>query len=100
MHISLPEKVDIITIDAGWTKLEKVIPSAIQNLKTSGLIIALLKPHYEKGEYIKDFEVEKIVASVVDKISQLDIKVISKVESPLLGLKGGNKEFLLLLKPK
>src|SRR3990170_1485186 len=43
----LPEQVDIITIDAGWTKLELVLPVVKKFLKPGGMIIALLKPHYE-----------------------------------------------------
>ena len=28
MHVELPEKIDLITIDTSWTKLEKIIPNA------------------------------------------------------------------------
>ena len=100
MHIILPEKVDLITIDTSWTKLEKTIPNALKNLKPAGLMIALLKPHYEKGGYVKDSELEEIVEKTIISISSLDINILSKIESPLVGSKGGNKEFLLLIKPK
>ena len=49
MHVGLPEKMDLITIDAGWTKLEKILPNVIVNLKPEGRIVALVKPHYEAG---------------------------------------------------
>ncbi|MEX2090578.1 MAG: SAM-dependent methyltransferase [Candidatus Paceibacterota bacterium] len=100
MHVSLPEKADIITIDASWTKLKKIIPNALENLKPSGQIITLLKPHYEKGGYVKDGETDEIVENTIKEISQLGINVVSKIESPLLGSKGGNKEFLLLIQQK
>src|SRR3989344_9633720 len=41
------EPVDLITIDAGWTKLELILPVVKNFLKPDGEIIALLKPHYE-----------------------------------------------------
>src|SRR3990167_4926334 len=28
MHVSLPEKVDLVTIDASWTKQKNIIPNA------------------------------------------------------------------------
>ena len=34
MHIVLPEKAELITVDVGWTKLEKVLPSAMANTRT------------------------------------------------------------------
>src|SRR3989338_7312982 len=40
-------KVDLVTIDAGWTKLGLVLPVVKKFLKEDGIIIALLKPHYE-----------------------------------------------------
>src|SRR5215213_125739 len=48
LHLeSFPEKVDLITIDAGWTKLGLILPKIKQFLKEGGQVIALLKPHYE-----------------------------------------------------
>ena len=47
MHVLLPEKVNLISVDTSWTKLEKIIPNVLVNLKDGGHIIALIKPHYE-----------------------------------------------------
>src|SRR3990167_574522 len=62
MHIELPEKIDLITIDTSWTKIKKILPNALKNLKADGRIIALIKPHYEaepkmlrEGKAIGDF---------------------------------------------
>src|SRR3989344_7725903 len=41
MHVELPEKVAFISIDTSWTKLEKIIPSALRNLANAGTIVAL-----------------------------------------------------------
>ncbi len=97
-------KVDLITIDAGWTKLELVLPVVKKFLKPGGIIIALLKPHYEadkkllrKGVLPVDVA-EKVKDEVLVKIENLKLKIIGELVSPILG-GAGNKEYLLLLKP-
>lgn len=97
MHVVLPEKVDIITIDVGWTKQEKVLPNAVNNLKKSGRIISLIKPHYELGKAkLTDAEVKENYKKVLDDIGKLGLEVEKAVESPILGKRGGNKEFVVL----
>jgi len=99
------QKVDLITIDAGWTKLELILPIVKKFLKDEGKIIALLKPHYEasKSELIKGVlpqeKAEEVKEKVLSKISELDFKAEQIIDSPILG-GAGNKEFLLLLKQK
>ncbi|MFH0937059.1 MAG: SAM-dependent methyltransferase [Candidatus Daviesbacteria bacterium] len=95
--------LDLITIDAGWTKLELVLPVVKKFLKKAGIIIALLKPQYEcnKKDLIKGVlpgeKSEEIKNQVVKKIYDLGFKVDEEMESPILG-GAGNKEFLLKLK--
>ena len=105
IHVELPEKVDLITIDVGWTKQEKILPNAFKNLKEDGLIISLIKPHYEADEkYLRKGKlVDEKVEEVVDMV-KADIKrvggVVEKItESPILGEKGRNREFLALIIP-
>lgn len=114
LHLeSLPEQVDLITIDAGWTKLELVLDTVKKFLKQDGIIIALLKPHYEadknllrrtlrpsglKKELIKgvlppDIS-EKVKNEVVNQIKEMDFKIEDVIESPVLG-GAGNMEYLL-----
>lgn len=97
--------VDLITIDAGWTKLELVLPAVKKFLKPGGIIIALLKPHYEAPKNIlqkgvvPDELIESIKNKVLGEIEDLGFKVEKEMESPILGSKGkGNKEYLLLIK--
>ena len=113
LHLeSLPEeaedpessrRVDLITIDAGWTKLELVLPVVKNFLKPGGQIIALLKPHYEaqqpqlkKGILMAEY-IDQVVQRVRDKIHDLGFKILKQMESPILG-GAGNKEFFLLIK--
>lgn len=101
LHLeSLPEQLDLITIDAGWTKLELVLPVVKKFLKEDGLIIALLKPHYEMGQkglvkgVVPEDKVEEIKNQTIKNIEELGFKVEEVMDSPILG-GGGNKEFLL-----
>lgn len=104
LHLeSLPELVDLITIDAGWTKLELVLPVVKEFLKSDGFVIALLKPHYEAGKrdlvkgVLPQETAEKVKDEVIGRIQDLGFKVQDQMGSPILG-RGGNQEYLLLLK--
>jgi 23S rRNA (cytidine1920-2'-O)/16S rRNA (cytidine1409-2'-O)-methyltransferase len=100
LHVeTLPENVDLVTIDAGWTKLELVLPKVEKFLQTSGQIIALVKPHYEadkkqlqKGVLPKDVA-EVVKDEVRKKIEFLGFSVMNECESPIVG-GGGNTEYL------
>lgn len=103
MHIILPEKVDFISIDTSWTKLEKIVPNALLNLKKGGKLIALVKPHYEakkrmlsKGKLKDDF-IEVIIKNVEEKLKNLSVKLLLTIESPILGEKAKNREFLIVM---
>lgn len=100
----LPEKVDLITIDCGWTKLELVLPVVQKFLKENGQIIALLKPHYETEPknlvrgIVPDRFIEQVKNQVIDNIKSSGFKILDTIQSPILGSKGkGNKEFLVHL---
>lgn len=104
LHLdSLPEQMDLVTIDAGWTKLELVLPVVRKFLKPSSIIIALLKPHYEGGQKIlvkgvvPESLVEEIKNRTIENIKELGFKVEGVMDSPILG-GGGNREYLLSIK--
>ncbi|OGM13872.1 hypothetical protein A3A76_05170 [Candidatus Woesebacteria bacterium RIFCSPLOWO2_01_FULL_39_23] len=101
MHVVLPEKVDLITIDVGWTKQKDILPNAFNNLTDGGTIVTLIKPHYELGRgKLKVGQVEQVLQAVQEDIRNVGGKVDKLVESPLLGEKGKNREFLALIKPE
>jgi 23S rRNA (cytidine1920-2'-O)/16S rRNA (cytidine1409-2'-O)-methyltransferase len=83
MHVILPEKMDLITIDTSWTLQSKVLPNAIRQLKKAGVLISLIKPHYEAGKAkLTDEEVGQVVDATLEEISSLGLKVWVPVESP------------------
>ncbi len=104
MHVSLPELVDLVTIDVAWTKQRHILPSALRLLKPGGLVISLIKPHYEaapalltKGILPPD-EISAILQSVTTDARQAGFTVITTSHSPIKGAKG-NTEVLALLTP-
>ncbi|MEK7138793.1 MAG: SAM-dependent methyltransferase [Patescibacteria group bacterium] len=106
MHVKIPEEVDLITIDVSWTKLEKILPNALNNVKKDGRMIALLKPHYEadprllrKGKLLEEY-LDQVIEDTKSKLSGLGANVLDITESPVVGSSGGNREYLLLISKK
>ncbi len=103
MHVKLPEKVDLITIDTAWTKQILTIPNALENIKSDGSIISLIKPHYEAPKNylergrLKDEYVDEVLEKTKNDITAVGGKVIAIIESPIVGEKGKNREFLALI---
>ncbi len=103
MHVTLPEKADLLTIDTSWTKLEKIVPNALLNLKPEGHIIALIKPHYEAPAHLihKGKLPDEAIPAVLEKVradmQRLHLTILAETESPITGEKKKNKEFLIYL---
>jgi 23S rRNA (cytidine1920-2'-O)/16S rRNA (cytidine1409-2'-O)-methyltransferase len=102
LYLESLESVDLITIDAGWTKLELVLPVVKKFLKKGGQIIALLKPQYEaksselsKGVVQKE-KLKQVKDQAIEKIKGLGFKIKGEIGSPIQG-GGGNSEYLLLI---
>jgi len=102
MHVQLPELVDIVTIDVAWTRQRNILPAARTLLGSTGLVISLIKPHYEappnllrKG-ILDTAEIPAILATVTLDIRSTGFELVQTVESPIKGSKG-NTEVLALL---
>jgi 23S rRNA (cytidine1920-2'-O)/16S rRNA (cytidine1409-2'-O)-methyltransferase len=101
---AVPDIIDVTTIDVSFISLLKVLPKALEFLKESGEVIALIKPQFEverkdvrKGGVVRDEAkrnevIEKIKAAVKD----MGLEVKGLAESPVRGPKG-NVEFLIYL---
>jgi 23S rRNA (cytidine1920-2'-O)/16S rRNA (cytidine1409-2'-O)-methyltransferase len=104
MHVVLPEAVDLVTIDVGWTRQGRILPHAMTLLKPTGRIVTLIKPQYEASEDQREGGVvtatqhEAIVADVRAHIHDCGLKISGLVDSPITG-HGGNRELLALLLP-
>jgi len=101
---SLPEPIDLATIDVSFISLELVLPPVVNFLKAEGQIIALVKPQFEarreqvkRGGVVKDTEVHRQVLHKVAKVAQdLGLQLLGLIPSPLLG-PAGNVEFFIYL---
>jgi 23S rRNA (cytidine1920-2'-O)/16S rRNA (cytidine1409-2'-O)-methyltransferase len=103
--ISLPEKVDLVTVDLSFISVEKVLPSVVQLLKADGCLVVLLKPQFEaqrsevgKGGIIKKPLVHaRVLGRFIAWVAGHGLRMGGLVASPILGAEG-NREFLLLLR--
>lgn len=101
---SLPEPVNLITIDASFISLKLILPVVKKWLTTPGLVIALIKPQFEagrsqvgKGGVVRDRTVHKqVLENMVEFAVNTGFKVLGITLSPITG-PAGNYEFLLCL---
>ena len=103
MHATLPEPVDLVTIDVAWTKQRHILPAARRVLKPAGQVVSLIKPHYEANPellvrgVLPQKKLEEIINAVSGEIRDCGFEVARTVASPILGAKG-NSEVLALLR--
>jgi 23S rRNA (cytidine1920-2'-O)/16S rRNA (cytidine1409-2'-O)-methyltransferase len=99
---SLPETVDLITIDVSFISLELIMPAAVKWLKPAGLMIALVKPQFEagqdqvgKGGVVRDPAVHgQVLTKVITGAAGVGLQPFGLMPSPITG-PAGNHEFLL-----
>ncbi len=102
---TLPQLVDLVTIDVSFISLKKVVPEILKFMKKNAGILALVKPQFEvgkgnvgKGGVVRD---PVLHAEVIEDLSDFFIKkhLFSEwvIPSPILGPKG-NREFFISLK--
>ena len=105
MHVALPEKVGVVTIDVAWTKQKHILPPARALLAADGFCVTLIKPHYEAAaaQLKKGVLPEDLVAQVVEGVRRdvydAGFDLVGTVDSPIKGAKG-NVEVLALLRPR
>ena len=103
---SLPELVDLATLDLSFISLLKVMPAVCKLLKPDARIITLIKPQFEaereeirRGGIVRDEEVhKKVIEKIKSGMAEFGFEMIDIMESPIRGDKSGNKEFLAIYK--
>ena len=102
---TIPQLVDLVTIDVSFISLKKVVPEILKFMKKNAGILALIKPQFEvgkknigKGGVVRDPDLH---TKVIDNLSEFFIKQHLFCEwvipSSILGPKG-NREFFISLK--
>lgn len=101
----LPQPADLAVIDCSFISLRKILPPAVDLLKSEGKIVALVKPQFEAGKaeadkgrgVIRDASIhERILGELRQFTAEMKLDWRGDVESPLQG-PAGNKEFLVLI---
>jgi 23S rRNA (cytidine1920-2'-O)/16S rRNA (cytidine1409-2'-O)-methyltransferase len=103
---SLPEPIDLATVDVSFISLRLVLPAVQQWLAPAGQIIALIKPQFEagrrevgKGGVVRDRDVHRVVLNeVLGWAQSRGLQAGGLMPSPLRG-PAGNVEFLSCLLP-
>jgi len=98
----IPEPIDIVTCDASFISLSKVLESPLKLARAGGKLVALVKPQFEagreevgKGGVVRDPEVHKrVCADAANWVDSQGWSVVGIAESPITGPEG-NVEFLL-----
>jgi len=113
---SLPEPIDLVTLDLSFISLLKVMPAVVNILsepkgrvecmmKYNGQLVVLIKPQFEakkhqigKGGIVKDESVHKeVIETITSGIKGFGFECVGVIESPIAGTTG-NKEFLAYFK--
>lgn len=105
--LTLPEKVDLATIDVSFISVEKVIPPVVQLVIDGGYLVVLIKPQFEarrrevgKGGIIRDPLIHaRVLGRFVTWLTGQNLRLGGLLSSPLLGA-SGNQEFFVVLRLK
>lgn len=99
----VPEKVDVISIDAAFISLDKLLTPVSKLLQQDGYIVALIKPQFEAGRenvgkkgVVRDAKVHvNVINKVIMDAEKHNIFAKKLAISPIKGPEG-NIEFLCL----
>jgi 23S rRNA (cytidine1920-2'-O)/16S rRNA (cytidine1409-2'-O)-methyltransferase len=103
---SLPERVDLVTIDVSFIGLGLVLPTAGNLLNDNGQIVALVKPQFEagraevgRGGVVREPDTHRrVLQNFFRTANELGLGITGLTASPLRG-PAGNIEFLAVLAP-
>ena len=102
---TLPDPIDLATIDVSWTPLRQALPALAPLLGEPSTVIALLKPNYElqqPGQLVNGVLVDPQIRTQVIQNFMLwaenhDWQVLDETRSPVTGDRG-NVEWLFHLR--
>jgi len=101
---SLPEPIDLVTIDASFISLKLIFPAVVKWLKPGASVVALVKPQFEagkkqvgKGGVVRDPSVHRqVLEKAIHEATENGLMAVGLTASPITG-PAGNHEFLLHL---
>ena len=104
---TIPEPIDLATLDLSFISLTLVLPKILEFLAPGGEILAMVKPQFEvgkgqvgKGGVVRDPELQQAaIQRVAAAAAALGLKVSPAFPAPLKGPKGNQEYFLYLILP-
>jgi 23S rRNA (cytidine1920-2'-O)/16S rRNA (cytidine1409-2'-O)-methyltransferase len=103
LHVRLPEPMEVVAIDVGWTKQDKILPVVAHLIAPGAEVLSLVKPHYESEEakvqrgVLTAEQSDRVLWEVLDRIVAAGWELKGVVKSPIEGQKG-NAEFVAWLR--
>lgn len=96
-------QIDILVIDAGWTRAGLVLPEVVRYLKPGGMMVFLIKPQYErketkKGTVLDEETSEEVANEVRKKLQGIGFETSELYVSPVKGDSGNQEYFVLVTK--
>ncbi len=88
MHVELPEPMDVIAIDVGWTRQRHILPPALAGVAPQGVILSLFKPQYEahprlvRGGVLAAGHFEQVLHTTLHELAQIGIRARTIVRLP------------------
>ena len=99
------EEIDLIVCDVSFISVKHVFKVAKDILAPGKILIVLIKPEFEanstlvqKGGYVNIEHHNTIIETVIEFASSQKFKNIATVQSPILGKKAKNIEYLSIFK--
>ncbi len=101
---ALPERVDLVVVDASFISLTKLLHAIVQLLGDAGRVLALVKPQFEvgpsgvgkRGVVSSDELRHSALAQVVAAAEALGLRAQGHVDCQLPGPEGNREIFVLL----
>jgi len=99
---AVPEPIDLAVIDVSFISLTLVLPSVVNLLNSSAVVVALVKPQFEVGKgqvgrggiVRDDAQREAVTQKIIACAATLGLQLKGVLDSPVIGRKG-NREILV-----
>ncbi|MBR2386921.1 TlyA family RNA methyltransferase [bacterium] len=100
------ELPNFLSMDLSFISIKKVLENVLNFLADNAELVLLIKPQFEAGRseieeggVVRDEKIrQKIVEDIKEYCVSLNLEVVGVIDSPIIGAKSGNCEYLIYLK--
>jgi 23S rRNA (cytidine1920-2'-O)/16S rRNA (cytidine1409-2'-O)-methyltransferase len=103
MHVELPQRVGVLTVDVGWTRQCHILPNALAQCAPDGIVLSLFKPQYEappqlvRRGRIREDAFDVVLAGTLAELAEMGVAVSEVVRLPQVR-KRKNPEAILYIR--